>query len=619
MPQGKTLLLRGGTKLYSIFIVFLSFQKQIPIKISRYRKYYTTAISVEALHKYQDRLILLGVYSLERQDEIRTILYTPNSIYLGNANIPPAQEKLAYAYQAVINFMLNRNTKKKKSSKNNFSINSFYVDNNVMYGIQTIHDDKTKSFITKVYKYSTESDRWELHGELKHEVDSEDEDVGIIIHAADLIGPYIIRAETVMSKSVIQQLLSNLKTKSSKAIENEEYELEISARVMVVDISTLNYVTALEHIYYIKEKLKWLNEIIISYGADKKETYIKIIKEAKKIKLDDVFKAYIKSVRLRYSYLNGQYSYAKNKFSNLVVEPVLIVENELDTIATVVIKNVLDLGSHKIDNIVHISNVLATNIVMAVENKSKKITSYFHNPKLRGFSNDGRIFCYYAILEKTINDQKIKTPVTVIHAWDNNSGAFYQYVYDKDAARSIIAYIEDKHTKTSVGIVFSTYKEGYIVIALIDTKNKTIIIQEFNKTYQSILYTNLSNIVRIFCGKRYTVNKLSVGEFAYHIKKGEVITAFKVKRFYDNVEVNYWNSLCKRYIVISDHPEQQCSVYMPNLRGNIKEDAFIFLHDEIEMPILGTRRIIKRENNTCIFFELHKPVLIIRGPDLSSL
>jgi hypothetical protein len=602
--------------------VFLSPQKHIPIKTIKHRKYYTTAISVEALHKYQDKLIILGTYVLERQSEIRTILYALNSIHIGNANVPPTQEKLSHAYKAVVNLMLRKKTaktKKKTSSQNNVYVNSFYVYNNELYGIQTTYSNKIKSFITKVYKYNTKSDRWEIDSKLNHEINSEDvEGVGLIVHAADLIGPYIIRAEIIIPENVIQRLTHELKTKSSEAIENAEYELEISARVIVVDISTLNYVTALEHTYYIKEKLKFLNEIINSYGADKKETYLKIIKETKKINIEKIFKIYIKSIRLKYSYLSGEYNYTKNEFSNLVIEPILIVESELDTISTIVIKKALDLGDHKIESIMQISNVLATNIMMAVENKGR-LTSYFQNPKLKGFSNDGRIFCYYAILEKTIGDEKIRLPVTIIHAWDDKSASFYQYIYDKDAARSVIGYIEDKQTKKSVGIVFSTYKEGYIVIALIDTKNNTIIVQEFKKTYQNFVYNSLSVIARMLCGKRYTVNKPSIGEFEYNIRKGEVLTAFKVKRFYDNVEVNYWNGLCKRYMVISDYPKQQCAIYIPNLRGIIKEDTFTFLHDEIEMLVLGTRRIIKRENNTCIFFELQNPVLIIKGPDLSSL
>ena len=133
------------------------------------------------------------------------------------------------------------------------------------------------------------------------------------------------------------------------------------------------------------------------------------------------------------------------------------------------------------------------------------------------------------------------------------------------------------------------------------------------------MYNNLSNIVRIICGRRYTVNKPSVGEFEYHTKKGEIVRAFMVKRFYDNVEANYWDSLCKRYMVISDHPGEKCAIYMSNIRGIIKEDAFTFLYDEIEMPILGTRRSIIRENNTCIFFELYEPVLVSREPNFTNL
>lgn len=616
-----TAMLRD-TKLYSIFSVFLSLRKNIPIQTNRYRKYYTRAISVEALHKYQDKLIILGVHNLEKQSEIRTLLYTPNCIYIGNADMPPTQEKLAYAYQAVVNLMLNKKVTKikKKSSKKNVSINSFYVDNGELYGIQTIYNDKVKSFVTKVYKYSTESNRFELHNELKHEIDSEDvEGVGIIIHAKDFIGPYIIRAELIMPQKVIQSLLSALKTKSSEEIENEEYELDIDARIIVVDISTLNYISVFEHTYPIKEKLKWLNEIINSYGADKKETYIKIISETKKINVDRIFKSYVNSVRMKYSYLSGEYDPTKNEFSNLAIEPMLIVESEIGLMGSIVIKKALDLGHHEIENIVQISNVLATNIVMAVVNKNKKVTTYFQNPKLKGFSNDGRIFCYYAIREETIDDKKVKTAITVIHAWDDKSGSFYQYIYDKDTVRSIIAYIEDEYTKTSVGVIFSTHKESHIVMALLDTMHDTIIVQEFNKTYQGIVYTDLNNIVRIFCGKRYTTNKPSIGEFEYHTKEGKVVKPFMVKRFYDNIENNYWDNLCKRYIVISDYPKQQCTIYMPNLKGVIKADTFTFLHDEVEATILGTKRSVIRSNNTCIFFELHESVLIVRGPDFSSL
>jgi hypothetical protein len=602
--------------------VFLSFQKHIPIKTSKYRKYYSTAISLEALHKYQNKIIILGVHSSEGQSEIRTILYATNIIYIGSANILPTQEKLAYAYQAVVNLMLNKRTlrTKKKTSKNNVSINSFYVDNNELYGLQTIYNDKVKSFVTMLYKYSIETGRLELHNELKHEIDNEDvEGIGIIVNAKDLIGPYVIRAEIIMPEKVITNLLSVLKTKSNEEIENEDYELEINARVIVVDISTLKYVTALEHTFHVKEKLKWLNKIISSYGSGKKETYIKIMQETKKIRIDDIFKTYFKTVRMKYTYVGGEYNYKKNEFPNLVMEPMLMVESELDTVSTIVIKKALDLGFEKIDNMIQISNVLFTNTVLAIKDEMGKIDGYFLNPKLRGFSEDGRVFCYYAIHEESIDEKKIKTAVTVIHVWDDKSGSFYQHVYYKDPARSIIAYIKDKYTKKSVGVVFSTYKEGYIVITLIDTQNNTIIIREFSKYYQTIVYNNLSNIVRIICGRRYTVSKPSVGEFEYHTKKGEVVKAFMVKRFYDNVEANYWNSLCKRYIVISDYPKQQCAIYMPNIRGIVKEDTFTFLYDEIEMPILGTRRSIIRENNTCIFFELREPVLVSRGPDLSNL
>ncbi len=601
--------------------MFLSLQKHIPIKTNKYRKYYTTRISVETLHKYKGKIIILGVHNLDRNSEIRTIVYAPNSIYISNANIQPTQEKLAYAYKTIINFIISKKDEKaeKKSPKNNPAINSFYFANNELYGIQTIHSNKAKSFVTKVYKYSTEADKWKLYAELKHEIDKENtEEIGVIIHTADLIGPYIIRAEIIMHKHFIQKLLSDLKKKSREDIENGEYELEITARVIVIDISTLRYVTALKHTFYIKEKLKWLNKIISSYGTDKEETYIKIIKDSKKIPIDDIFRLYIKSIRLKYSYIEGNYNYNNNEFSNLSIEPILIIENEIEPIGHIVLKKALDLGFDKIETMIQISNVLATNRIMIVENKHKNSKIYFYNPKLKGFSNDGRIFCYYAIIEKTNDDEKIRIPVTIIHAWDDKLNSFYQYVYDKDAARSVIAYIEDKHTKKTVGVVFSTYKEGYIVIALIDTKNNAIIVQEFAKNYQSLVYTNLSNIVRMLCGKRYTVNNPSIGEFEYYIKKGEVITPFKVIRPYDKVEVNYWNGLCKRYIVISDYPKQQCSIYMPNIKGVIKEDNFTFLHDELEMQILGTRRFIKRENNTCIFFELQNPVLVVRGPEFSN-
>lgn len=602
--------------------MFLSFQKRIPIKTSKYRKYYSTAISVEAIHKYQNKIIILGVYSSEGQSEIRTILYATNIIYIGNANVQPTQEKLAYAYQAVVNLMINRKTlkTKKKTSKNNVSINSFYLDNNELYGIRTVYNDKVKSFVTTLYKYSMETGRLEIHNELKHEIDNEDvEGVGIIINAKDLIGPYVIRAEIIMPEKVISNLLSVLKTKSNEQIENEDYELEINIRVIVVDISTLNYVTALEHTFHVKEKLKWLNKIINSYGSDKKETYIKIMQETKKIKIEDIFKTYFKTVRMKYTYVGGEYNYKKNEFPNLVMEPMLMVESELDTFSTIVIKKALDLGFEKIENMIQISNVLFTNTILAIKDEMGKIDSYFLNPKLRGFSEDGRVFCYYAIHEESIDEKKIKTAVTVIHVWNEKSGSFYQHVYDKDPARSIIAYIKDKYTKKSVGVVFSTYKEGYIIIALIDTQNNITIVREFSKSYQTIVYNNLSNIVRIICGRRYIVSKPNVGEFEYHTKKGEVVKAFMVKRFYDNVEANYWNSLCKRYIVISDYPKQQCAIYMPNIRGIVKEDTFTFLYDEIEMPILGTRRSIIRENNTCLFFELREPVLVSRGPDLSNL
>jgi len=602
--------------------VFLSFQKNIPIKTSRYRKYYSTAISLEALHKYQNKIIILGVHSSEGQSEIRTILYATNIIYIGNANIQPTQEKLAYAYQAVVNLILNKKIlkTKKKTSKNNVSINSFYVDNNELYGIQTIYNDKVKSFVTILYKYSIETGRLELHNELKHEIDNEDVGgIGIIINAKDLIGPYVIRAEIIMPEEVISNLLSVLKTKSNEEIENEDYELEINIRVIVVDISTLNYVTALEHTLNVKEKLKWLNKIINSYGSDKKETYIKIMQETKKIKIEDIFKTYFKTVRMKYTYVGGEYNYKKNEFPNLVMEPMLMVESELDTFSTIVIKKALDLGFEKIENMIQISNVLFTNTILAIKDEMGKIDSYFLNPKLRGFSEDGRVFCYYAIHEESIDEKKIKTAVTVIHVWNEKSGSFYQHVYDKDPARSIIAYIKDKYTKKSVGVVFSTYKEGYIIIALIDTQNNITIVREFSKSYQTIVYNNLSNIVRIICGRRYIVSKPNVGEFEYHTKKGEVVKAFMVKRFYDNVEANYWDSLCKRYIVISDYPRQQCALYMPNIRGIVKEDTFTFLYDEIEMPILGTRRSIIRDNNTCIFFELYEPVLVSKRPNFTNL
>jgi len=452
------------------------------------------------------------------------------------------------------------------------------------------------------------------------DLDTDDiEGVGIIIHAKDLIGSYIIRAEIIMPKNVIQSLLSELKTKSREEIENEKYELEVYARVIVIDVSTLNYVVALQHEFYIKEKLKWLNEMISSYGADKKETYIKIIKETQKINIYDIFRKYIKSVRMKYSYVGGEYNHKNNEFYNLIMEPMLIVESEIDTIGTVIIKKALDLGVEKIDNMLQISNVLFTDTLLIIKNKKGELNSYYHNPKLKGFSSDGRIFCYHATLEKNINGTKVKNVVTVIHAWDEKLSSFYQYIYDKDAARSIIAYIEDKYTKKSVGVIFSTYKEGFIVMSLLDTKNNLTIIQEFKKIDQSIVYVNLNNIVRIFCGKRYTVNKPSIGEFDYYIEEGKVITAFKIKRFYDNVETNYWNGPCKRYIVISDYPKQQCTIYTSNLRGIIKEDTFTFLHDEIQAPILGTRRSIIRSNNTCIFFELRNIVLITRGFDLSDL
>jgi len=77
--------------------------------------------------------------------------------------------------------------------------------------------------------------------------------------------------------------------------------------------------------------------------------------------------------------------------------------------------------------------------------------------------------------------------------------------------------------------------------------------------------------------------------------------------------------LCKRYIVISDYPKQQCAIYMLNIRGIVKEDTFTFLYDEIEMPILGTRRSIIRENNTCLFFELYEPVLVSKRPNFTDL
>ena len=609
-------------KSCSIFSVFLSLRKHIPVKTNTHRKYYTTAISVEALHKYKNKLIILGVQNLEKQSKIRTILYAPNIIYTGNANIQTTQEKLAYAYQNLINLMLNKKVTKtkKKSSKKNVSINSFYVENNEIYGIQTTYNNEVKSFVTNVYKYSTESDSWELYSELKHEADSEDmEGVGLIVHTKDLIGPYILRAEVIIPKNVIQSLLSTLKIKSSKEIENEDYELHIDARVIVIDISTLNYVSIFIHTEPIKEKLKWLSEIVNSYGADKEDTYIKIIKETKKINLDKIFNLYVKSLKIKYSYVSGEYNTMHNSFSNLTIEPVLTVESEIGTIGNIVIKKALDLGHHEIENIVQIGNVLATNLVMAVENENKKIKSYFRNPRLKGFSNDSRIFCYHATLEKDINGKKDKIVVTVIHAWDDKSGFFYQYIYDKDAVRSVIAYIEDKYTKKSVGVIFSTYKEGFIVIALLDTKNNVTIIQEFKKIDQTIVYANLNNMVRIFCGKRYTVNKPSIGEFDYYTEEGNVITAFKIKRFYDNVETNYWNDPCKRYIVISDYPKQQCTIYTSNLRGIIKEDTFMFLHDAIQAPILGTRRSIIRSNNTCVFFELRNTVLITRGFDLSNV
>jgi hypothetical protein len=602
--------------------VFLSFQKRIPIKTSRYRKYYSTAISLEALHKYQNKIIILGVHSSEGQSEIRTILYATNIIYIGNANIQPTQEKLAYAYQAVINLMLNRKTlkTKKKTPKNNASINSFYVDNNELYGIRTVYNDKVKSFVTTLYKYSMETGRLEIHNELKHEIDNEDvEGVGIIINAKDLIGSYVIRAEIIMPEKVISSLLSALKTKSNEEIENDDHELEINARVIVVDISTLNYVIALEETFYVKEKLKWLNKIISSYGSDKKETYIKIMQETKKIRIEDIFKTYYKIVKMKYNYVGGEYNYKKNEFPNLFMEPMLMVGSELDTVGTIVIKKALGLGFEKIENMIQISNVLFTNTVLTIKDERGKLDSYFLNPKLRGFSEDGRVFCYYAIREESVDEKKIKTAVTVIHVWDDKSGFFYQHIYDKDPARSIIAYIKDKYTKKSVGVVFSTYKEGYIVIALIDTQSNTIMVREFSKYYQTIVYNNLSNIVRIICGRRYIVNKPSVGEFEYRTKKGEVVKPFIVKRFYDNVEANFWDSLCKRYIVISDYPRQQCALYMPNIRGIVKEDTFTFLYDEIEMPILGTRRSIIRDNNTCICFDLHEPVTVSGGPDLSNL
>jgi hypothetical protein len=606
----------------SIFNVFLSLHKQIPIKTKKYRKYYTTAIGAELLQKYQNKLIILGIHLSAEQSEIRTILYTTNSIYIGYANTPPTQEKLAYAYQAVLNLMLNQKVTKtkRKSVKKSVSINSFYVDNNEIYGIQTVYNDKVKSFVTKIYRYIPESDKWELNRELKHEVDSEDvEGVGVIVNVKDLIGPYIVRAEIIMPEKVIQNLLSDLKTKSSKEIENEDYELGIDVRVIVIDISTLNYVTAYQHTYYIKEKLKWLNEMINSFGAGQKETYARIIKGTKKINTDHIFKVYIKSIRMKYSYMGGEYNYKKYEFSNLVMEPMLIAESEIGPVGTVVIKKALDLGVEKVENMLQIGNVFFTNTVLAIKDESGKLDSYFLNPKLKGFSEDGRIFCYYAIREELDDEKKIRTAVTVIHSWDDKSGLYYQYIYDKDAARSIIAYIKDKYTKRSVGIVFSTYNKGYIVIALLDFKNNTTIVREFSKYYQSVVYNNLSNIVRIICGRRYTLNKPSVGEFEYRTETGEVISAFKVKRFYDNVEANYWNSLCKRYIVISDYPKQQCVIYMPNMKGVIKDDTFTFLHDEIEMPILGTRRSIMRDNNTCIFFELHGPVLVVKGPDFSHL
>ena len=152
--------------------MYLLFQKRIPIKTNKYRKYYTTAISIEVLQKYQNKLILLGVRSSEAQSEIRTILYTPNKIYIGNIKTPYTQEKLAYAYQAVVNLMLNKKVTKikNKNSKNNVSINSFYVYNNELYGIQTVYKNKIKSFVTNIYKYSTENGRLKLHNELKHEV-----------------------------------------------------------------------------------------------------------------------------------------------------------------------------------------------------------------------------------------------------------------------------------------------------------------------------------------------------------------------------------------------------------------------------------------------------------------
>ena len=322
---------------------------------------------------------------------------------------------------------------------------------------------------------------------------------------------------------------------------------------------------------------------------------------------------------MKYNYVGGEYNYKKNEFPNLFMEPMLMVGSELDTVGTIVIKKALGLGFEKIENMIQISNVLFTNTVLTIKDERGKLDSYFLNPKLRGFSEDGRVFCYYAIREESVDEKKIKTAVTVIHVWDDKSGFFYQHIYDKDPARSIIAYIKDKYTKKSVGVVFSTYKEGYIVIALIDTQSNTIMVREFSKYYQTIVYNNLSNIVRIICGRRYIVNKPSVGEFEYRTKKGEVVKPFIVKRFYDNVEANFWDSLCKRYIVISDYPRQQCALYMPNIRGIVKEDTFTFLYDEIEMPILGTRRSIIRDNNTCICFDLHEPVTVSGGPDLSNL
>jgi hypothetical protein len=602
--------------------VFLSFPKNISVKTRTYRKYYSTAISVETLHKHRNKIIILGVHSSEEKSEVRTTLYAPNIIYIGNVSVPPTQEKLAYVYQALISLILNKKTLKAKNKivKNNAPINSFYIDNNELYGIQTTYNDRTRAFVTMVYKYSIETNRLEPHGRLKHEIDSEDtKGVGIIANAKDLIGPYVIRAEIIMPKKVIDKLLSVIKTKSNEEIENDEYELEINARVIVIDISTLNYITLLEHSFYVKEKLRWLNKIISSYGTDKRTTYVKIMKRTKKINIDNIFKIYFRTVRMKYSYISGEYNYKKNEFSNLVMEPMLMVESELDNVGTIVLKRALDLGVEKVDNMIQISNVLFTNTVLATKDEWGKLENYFLNPKLKGFSEDGRVFCYYAIYEENIDEKKIKTAVTVIHVWDDKSGSFYQYIYDKDPARSIIAYIKDKYTKKSVGVVFSTYKEGYIVIVLIDTQNNITVVREFSKSHQTIVYNNLSTIVRIICGRRYVISKPSVGEFEYHTKKGEVVRAFMVKRFYDNVENNYWNSLCKRYIVISDYPKQKCAIYMPNIRGIVKEDTFTFLHDEIEMPILGTRRSIIRDNNTCIFFELHEPVLISGKPDFSNL